>query len=83
MLTCREVVGRIASDRFAEAGWLERVSVRLHLALCRHCRRYAKQLDAIGTMAQELLGGRDRRHDADDDLEPKILERITKEHRTN
>ncbi len=71
MLSCKEVTRKIASDEFAEAGWGERLAVRLHLFLCRHCRRYAAQLLAIGAAARELCGP--PAHD------PSTLERLERQ----
>jgi predicted anti-sigma-YlaC factor YlaD len=44
MLNCREM-SELASD-FLEgnARWHERVAARLHLLMCRFCRRYFRQL---------------------------------------
>ena len=56
MLTCKELAKVIASDEFADAGWKQRLGVRLHLLMCRHCRRYRTQLRAIGAAARQLFG---------------------------
>jgi len=59
MLSCREVAHLVASDADAGAGWRVRLSVCLHQAMCRHCKRYAAQLRAIGDAMRErnLAGG--------------------------
>ena len=56
MLNCREVARLIASDELADTGWSKRALVRIHLLMCRHCRRYAAQLRAISTAALERGG---------------------------
>jgi len=56
MLRCKEVVHLVASAELAQAGWMKRLSVRIHLAMCRHCRRYAAQLRRIGRAAREIWG---------------------------
>ncbi len=56
MMSCRQVARRIASGQLADAGRGTRLAVRLHLLMCRHCRRYAAQLAAIGAAARNLLG---------------------------
>ncbi|MBS0418042.1 MAG: zf-HC2 domain-containing protein [Proteobacteria bacterium] len=44
MLTCREM-SDLASDYLeGRARWSESASARLHLMMCRHCRRYFRQL---------------------------------------
>ena len=46
-----------ASDRLASAGFRQRLAVRMHLLMCRHCRRYARQLRAVARAARELARG--------------------------
>ncbi len=78
MMSCQQVTRKIASDDLAGAGWRSRMAVRLHLLMCRHCRRYAAQLASIGDAARGLL-----RQDPDglQDLEQTILERCLEDHR--
>ncbi len=71
MLSCIEVTRLIASDEFAEAGWLKRIGLRFHLLMCRCCRRYQKQLSALGA------GARDRWGDSPKD--PHTLERLERQ----
>jgi len=52
MLSCAEVSRILASDHHRDTNWIRRLSLRLHLAMCRHCRRYEKQLDMIGIEAR-------------------------------
>ncbi len=56
MMSCREVGELVAGDGLEGAGWGQRLRVRLHLLMCRHCRRYARQLRAIGACARERWG---------------------------
>jgi predicted anti-sigma-YlaC factor YlaD len=54
MLRCKEVVRLVASDELAGSGLMRRLAVRMHLAMCRHCRRYAKQIRELGRAAREI-----------------------------
>ena len=74
MLKCKDVTRKIARDELAEAGWGERLGVRLHLLLCRHCRRYVAQLRAIGAAAQNLWGLHSEDAPKLERLERQILE---------
>lgn len=65
MLSCKEVTCLLAGDELEKANWGRRLAVRIHLRICRHCRRYAAQLQAIGRAARSLWGVRP----ADEDLE--------------
>jgi predicted anti-sigma-YlaC factor YlaD len=55
MPSCREVARAVASGELEEAAPLRRVAVRLHLLMCRHCRRYSRQIRALGLAAREAL----------------------------
>ncbi len=75
MPNCQEVARLIASEELADATWLSRALVRLHLLRCRDCGAYAAQLRAIGAAARDRwdLGVVDRA--ALEKLESSILER--------
>ncbi len=48
MLTCRELAHRHASDYVdGQLGWRARLSVRFHLLICDHCRRFLAQLRQV------------------------------------
>jgi len=55
MLRCQKTSSLIASDAVHSARWTQRMAVTVHLLLCRHCRRYAKQLRALRTVGRELF----------------------------
>lgn len=75
MASCRDVAGLIGSDELSEAGWRRRLSARLHLLMCRHCRRYAAQLRAVGTAARKLWAAEPEDPRTLEKLELSILER--------
>ncbi len=68
MLTCKDVAKAIGQDELRTGSWQRRLALRLHLLMCSHCRRYAAQIQAIGTAARSLF--RDQGED------PKGLERL-------
>ena len=51
MMTCREVSTVIARGELATAPWTERLAVRVHLAMCRHCRAFRRQVEAMARAA--------------------------------
>ena len=75
MLNCQEVARLITSEDLADTGWSKRALVRIHLLMCRHCRRYAAQLRAISTTALERRGFGPGDQQALKRLERSILER--------
>lgn len=47
MYTCLEVTRALASDEYRQARFLKKLGIRLHLAMCKYCSRYARQLRTI------------------------------------
>jgi hypothetical protein len=76
MLKCKEVTRAIAGDELATADWRRRLSVRLHLLVCRHCRRYARQLRIIGEAARHVFGSTTPDSPSRQRLRRSILDRI-------
>lgn len=74
MISCKEVSRAVASEELSAWGWRQRLSVRLHLLMCRHCRRYSRQMRAIGEAARGLFGGRSLEPEAHEHLRKSILE---------
>ena len=76
-MRCKQVTAMVARDDLADAGpWL-RMKIRLHLMMCRHCARYAKQIRAIGVKARERFHPSEERSDVED-LQQRILEAANK-----
>lgn len=44
VLSCREVTQSAGDYLDSDVSWSRRMQIRLHLAMCRHCRRYVEQL---------------------------------------
>lgn len=44
---CREVARALAEGEFNVLPWHRRLLVRLHLGMCEHCSRFARQLGVI------------------------------------
>jgi hypothetical protein len=47
MYRCSELVRLISSDEYLTAKPLEKLGIRLHLAMCRFCARYFRQLRGL------------------------------------
>ena len=54
MLRCDEVARLCASDEIHASPLTKRLAVRMHLLLCRHCRRYVRELKEIAEVARGL-----------------------------
>jgi hypothetical protein len=57
MPTCHEVAQLVASGALASSGWRQRMTVRLHVVMCVHCRRYVAQLRRMGDAVRDLGRG--------------------------
>jgi anti-sigma factor RsiW len=44
MLNCREVTEHASGLIDGELSWMQRLQMRLHLAMCKHCSRFVRQL---------------------------------------
>ena len=77
MLSCRDVTRKLGSEEAAESSSWLRLQIRLHLLMCRHCRRYARQLRGIAAGVRAWM----RLRDADDSSDA-LAERIVQEART-
>ena len=62
MITCKEIARRIASDEVADAPLWQRLGMRIHLLMCRYCRRYSRQMQTIGAFSRKAcaLEGEDQ-----------------------
>jgi hypothetical protein len=58
MLRCDEVTRLYASDDLGRSSLQRRLSARLHLVMCDFCRRYVRELVAIGDAARAVARAR-------------------------
>ncbi len=65
MMTCREVSTLVSSGQLAGAPPLRRLAVRMHLAMCRHCRAFVRQLEWLARAGRTSALGFDREPSAD------------------
>ena len=76
MLSCQQVARMVSSGDLEDAGWLRRLSARMHFLMCRHCRRYDAQIRAVGSMVQRGYGSGSDDPEALQRLEGELLSRI-------
>lgn len=57
MLQCKEVVALVSSGEWRTEPLHRRLALALHLAMCRHCRGYARSLRQIGGAVRRLYHG--------------------------
>lgn len=76
-LTCREFSRLVASDAIAELPYRRRLEARVHAWLCRHCRRYQKEIQSLGPAARQAWESSPADAAGADALAKRILERIS------
>ena len=54
MIRCKEVARLLSTDQLASQPLWRRAGVRLHLMMCRHCRRFARQMARLKQAAADL-----------------------------
>jgi hypothetical protein len=75
MMNCKEI-SRLASERFdRELGLLERMRFRMHVMMCHHCWRYARQLVFLRRAIRRLAAARAARGPG---LSPEARDRIAR-----
>jgi hypothetical protein len=73
MQRCKEVTRLYASDDIRSAPWRTRLGVRIHLMLCRHCRRYVRELGRIGEAVRDLVKDTSEHAGRNDALARRVL----------
>lgn len=51
MMTCKDVSTRISAGDLSGAPLARRLAVHVHLAMCRHCRAFRRQVQAVARAA--------------------------------
>lgn len=54
MLRCKDVAALVGTDALMRAPLRQRVAVRIHLAMCRHCRAYVRALQQLARTARDM-----------------------------
>ena len=53
MISCKEVVKTVSSED--RSSWRKNLRVRFHLMICRHCRKFAQQLEIMKSSFKKLF----------------------------
>lgn len=78
MMTCRDAAALISSDEAENMPLTRRQGVRLHLIVCRNCRRFRAQLQFLGLTAR--VHSRRVEREMPSDLPERILSRASPEY---
>jgi predicted anti-sigma-YlaC factor YlaD len=75
MMSCREVSTVVSSGPLAEQPAAVRIRVRVHLMMCRHCRRFWRQIRALDRSVRAALRGYEE--EMPPDLPKRVAERLS------
>ena len=68
MVRCKEASTVVATSQ-PPATWSRRMAVRIHLAVCPHCRAFRRQVEAIGDLGRASAQAFEREPSADFEAE--------------
>lgn len=54
MLRCKDVAELVGTDALVRAPMRQRLAVRMHLAMCGHCRAYVRALQQLARAARAM-----------------------------
>ena len=74
MMTCKEVSTLMSTGGLYGARWGVRLAVRLHLSMCRHCRAFKRQLEALTNAARAMAVSREA--ELPKDFEVRLAESV-------
>ncbi len=74
MMTCKEVSTLVSMGKVASAPMAKRMAVWMHLAMCRHCRAFRRQMVLIGRASRLVSEAFER--EPSPRFEGKILEHV-------
>lgn len=76
MMTCKEVSLTISTGNLETARVPTKIAVWMHLAMCRHCRAFWRQLKSIGLAARRISDAFER--EPSPDFERTIVRRLSR-----
>ncbi len=81
-INCDEATTICDKSQYGEASLMERIRLSLHLALCRHCKKYTRQnslmTDVYNRFATPCEGSDQMPENEKKDLEAKLREELKK-----
>ncbi len=74
MMTCHDVSTLVSTGGLPDAPLVRQLSVRMHLAMCRHCRAFRRQIQAIARAA--CAAGLAFESEPSSNFEGKVVDRM-------
>lgn len=66
MLSCKEVTHLLSEEQDRKLALMERINLEMHLAMCKGCTNFRKQMDFLRTACRsyaERIGSGEQRRD--------------------
>lgn len=76
MMTCREASTLMSTGELDHAPLSARLALRLHLAVCRHCRTFKRQIEELAKAARSLSSS--QAAEPPPDFEATVAESLTR-----
>jgi len=76
MMTCSKISELVASGRIDELGFFKRAELKMHYLMCKHCRGYAIQINALGLEVRRMVGVQEPTAEQMQILEQQICDKI-------
>jgi anti-sigma factor RsiW len=54
MLTCKEITELVTDHAEGNLSFMDRIRFHMHIGMCRHCRRYVRQVKATAAALGRL-----------------------------
>ena len=74
MMTCHDVSTLVSTGGLTDAPLLRKLGVHMHLAMCRHCRAFRRQVETIAGAAR--AAGLAFERELPKDFEPTLVQRL-------
>jgi len=74
MMTCHDVSTLVSSGALPDASLVRQWGVRMHLAMCRHCRAFRRQVETVARAAH--AAGLAFERELPQDFESRIVQRL-------
>ena len=74
MMTCHDVSTLVSTGGLPDAPLTRKLGVRMHLAMCRHCRAFRRQIETMARAAR--AAGLAFERELPQDFESRIVQRL-------
>ncbi|MFN8006795.1 MAG: hypothetical protein U0V70_07200 [Terriglobia bacterium] len=84
MICCKEVAKLLTSDQLSQMGFIKRIEVTLHIWMCRHCSRFAKQINQLRSASRKISfvpEDENKSEGSEESLEARLLRNLTDKNR--